>query len=172
MFCSSCEVYKENVISTNLEKKLQTKYDCNMGEITYYLPNITEEEDKIFHNEINKLRSCLVYELNKRKLFSAYIENENAQYEIIGNISSYDKGNESVRVFVSFVAGLIGSGIGAAKVTVRLELTEKDSKNILYSGEFYANVSDWDSNSSKMYRHIAKDFAKELEQQHKKLSGK
>jgi len=154
-----CAKYK---ITTPLEQSLNTTASWRIGEIRDGLPSDMDPEDKPDEFNIMKLKNFLKEELEKRNLFQETGLASSDQLEVTGNILEYKKGSGLVRA-------LIGFGIGNAVLTIELELRNRTTGKTLFAGNFKQTVSDWKESGEKCFKRVAKDFAKALEKQQKKL---
>ena len=82
-------------------------------------------------------------------------------YTVSGTVLSYKKGSGFLRFMFGF--------LGHAKVTVDLKLTETATGETLFAANFQQTVSDWAESGDKMFERVAKDFAKAIKKQLKKL---
>jgi curli biogenesis system outer membrane secretion channel CsgG len=87
---------------------------------------------------------------------------EGANLEVTGSILEYKKGSGWLRFFIGF-------GAGNAVVNTELRLVDASSGKLLFSGNFKQKVSGWGETGDATWKRIAKDFAKALEKQNKKL---
>jgi len=114
-------------------------------------------------SDLDEFRSFLKEALEKKNIFlSSYETTGKPNYEITGNILEYKRGSGAVRV-------LIGFGLGNAKITIEMKLRNIATGEIAFAGNFKQSVSSGYESGLEMYRRVAKDFAKELSNQQKKL---
>lgn len=146
-----------------LEQPLKPVSRCCIGEIEDMLPLDMAEEDKPSLEEITKFRNYIAEQLVKRDIFGfAFTEEQNCDYEVVGSLVEFQKGSGALRF-------LIGFGAGNAKMTTSLGLIDKSNDRTVFSASFSRSVSSGLESSSAMYKNIAKDFAKVLSKQMKKL---
>jgi len=151
------------VVTQNLSASLDRGWACAIGEITENLPADVEEEDKPPLGDVDQFRDYLKEELANKGIFQAMGDMaDKPDYEVTGNILAYKRGSGAVRF-------LIGFGLGNAKITVELKLRRTTTGEILFAGNFKQSVSSGYESGIDMYRRVAKDFAKELSKQKKKL---
>jgi hypothetical protein len=151
------------MVTQSLSARLDRGRACSIGEITENLPADVEAEDKPPLEDVNQFRDYLRLEVTTREIFR-YIGDmtDNPDYEVTGNILAYKRGSGAVRF-------LIGFGLGNAKITVELKLRNTATGEILFAGNFKQSVSSGLESGMDMYRRVAKDFARELSKQQKKL---
>jgi hypothetical protein len=155
-----CANYK---ITHELEQPIKEKMFCYVGEIKDELSADFDEEDKPTFEQIDKFRRYLRNALEEKLIFSAVeLRNPEAEYEVTGGIRDFKKGSGFVRFL-----GLFGAG--NAKVMAALRLEDRNTSEILFAGNFRAEVSSYLEEGDIMFERVAKDFAKELSKQIKKL---
>ena len=160
LFLSSCT--KRYIITTEMEKPIDIGTTCSIGQIADELPIGIEEEDKPSLEDVEKLKSFIVEELNKKDALIAHIAKHNTRYEINGSILEFKKGSGALRFFIGF-------GAGSARLVTHLQLIDKNSGNVIFAGNFTSTVSDGLVDGEKIFRQTAKDFTSQLFKQLKKL---
>jgi hypothetical protein len=159
LLVAGCASYK---VTTPLEKPLDTAAGWRIGEIRDALPPDMDPEDKPESGDISLLVGHLKSQLEKKKLFQSEGLPIADQLEVTGSILEYKKGS-------GFVRAVIGFGLGDAVLTVELQLRNATTGEVLFSGNFKGRVSDWTETGDKCFEMVAKDFAKELDKQQKKI---
>jgi len=151
------------MVTQSLSARLDRGRACSIGEITESLPADVEAEDKPSLEDVNQFREYLKKEVTNKEIF-LYVSDMtgNLDYEVTGNILAYKRGSGAVRF-------LIGFGLGNAKITVELKLRNTATGEILFAGNFKQSVSSGYESGMDMYRRVAKDFARGLSKQQKKL---
>ncbi len=154
---------KQYVVTQNVDEFISNVSICSVGGFTDDLPSDFPAENKPTMEEIEKFRDIIVEELGKVEIFR-YVEinSISSQYEVSGSILDFKKGS-------GFLRFLIGFGVGSAKLTVAMDLTDKKTNRIIFSGNFSRTISDWTTSGDDKYKYIARDFAKELKKQLKKI---
>lgn len=153
------------VVTQNLTVPLGTGQSCLIGDITESLPADVDDEDKPPMSDLDEFRSFLKEALEKKNICLSSSETTGKpDCEITGNILEYKRGSGAVRV-------LIGFGLGNAKITIEMKLRNIATGEIAFAGNFKQSVSSGYESGLEMYRRVAKDFAKELSNQQKKLIG-
>ncbi|MBU8934374.1 MAG: DUF4410 domain-containing protein [candidate division Zixibacteria bacterium] len=161
VFMGCTKPYK---ITHDLEAPIRPPSACTIGEITDGLPFDTKDEDKPTIEHIDMFRGYLEEELSKKEIFGTVGDlSADAQYRVEGTILEFKKGS-------GFVRFMIGFGLGSAILTVELRLIETESGITLFAGNFKRKISDWGESGDKTFENVAKDFAKELKKQLKKLN--
>jgi hypothetical protein len=156
-----CAKYK---ITQGLSEPLGTAPVCQIGQITESLPADLEPENLPPMEDIDKFIVYLKEELDNKNIFQRVGQMEpNPTYEVTGNILSYNRGSGAVRF-------LIGFGLGSAKLTIEMKLRNTATGEVVFAGNFSQSVSSGYESGMVMYRRVAKDFAKELSKQVKKIA--
>ena len=153
----SCTPY---VITTKLEKPLDSSAYCSVAPIGDQLPEGMEMEDRPTIEEIERLENMLIERIEEREVFS--VIGSGAEYEIRGSILEFKRGSGAVRF-------LIGFGAGNAKMVASLELVDQRTEEVVFGGNFDAVVASWAEKGDKIFYTIADNFAKALKKQNKKL---
>ncbi len=156
---AGCATYK---VTTPLEEPLNTTATWHIGEIRDALPADMDPEDRPSESHITLLKSHLKEQLEKKKLFQVAGAPGADVFDITGSILEFKKGS-------GFVRFLIGFGLGNAVLTVELQLRNRFTGEVLFSGNFKQQVSSWAESGDECFKRVAKDFAKALEKQQKKL---
>jgi hypothetical protein len=155
---------KNYVITVPLEEPLKPGASFSVGEIVDELPIDMDEGDKPTIEDINKLKNYLMEELEKQDTWEMVSAGQNRPYEVTGSLLNFKRGSGALRF-------LFGIFAGSAHITVSLELVDLEASQVVYAGNFKAQVTDWTESGAKMYQRVAKDFAKELKKQLKKQLG-
>jgi hypothetical protein len=151
-------------ITQPLEQPLGQGSRCEIGTISDALPQDYKEEDKPSSEFIAKLRGSLIKEIVERELFASVSEDlAEAEYELSGSVLDYKKGS-------GFLRFLFGALAGSSKLTVELNLADKSTGTILFSGNFTQQVTGWPEESDATCKKLAKDFAKALQKELKRLA--
>jgi hypothetical protein len=153
----SCTPY---VVTTKLEKPLDSPASCSIGIITDELPEGMDMENRPTIEEIDNLKDKIMERLEEREVFS--VIGSGADYEVRGSILEFKRGSGTVRF-------LIGFGLGNAKMVTSLELVDQRTGNVVFGGNFDATVSSWAESGDKIYHTISDNFAKALKKQNEKL---
>jgi hypothetical protein len=169
LIASGCAKYK---ITHELEQPITKTAFCSIGEIEDELPANLDADDKPTFQEMDKFRRYLKTALGERVVFQA-IQLSNpeaeAEYEVTGSIRDFKK-RKRVPRFSSM--GLGEFDPGNTKVMVELKLQDRKTGEILFSGNFKQEVSNYKEKADVMFERIAKVFAKALQKQTKKLEKK
>jgi hypothetical protein len=161
--CFGCS--KNYVIIQPLEEPFELGKSCVIGEIEDQLPLDTELEDRPTAEHIQKLKGYIVSELTKRVALAFHFNGgSEPRYLIRGAVLDFKKGSGALRFF-------IGLGAGSAKFTCNLELVDTQSDAVLFSGNFSESVSSYTESGDKTMERIAKNFAKALEKELKRLGA-
>jgi hypothetical protein len=151
----------------DIERPLEYRSTCLIGDIEDGLPVDFKEEDKPSAEDIGKFQQYLVEQLVDKDLFETSGTKKYGNYLVTGRIMEYNKGSGAGRA----IGGLIGALMkSTAYVVVRLDLVETDitgigEKEIIFSGSFKRSVADRFESGDRMFKDIASDFAKVLEKQ-------
>lgn len=150
------------VVTTPLEKPVDTQSLCCIGAITDELPGDMEIEKKPTMEEIDRFKDILDSQLKKKNFFE-YVtcDDPETRYEVTGSIIEFRRGSGAVRF-------LIGFGLGNARLVATLKLVDKTSDETVFSGNFRAEVGDWMTKGDQIFNVVAKNFAKAIEKQQKK----
>lgn len=153
------------VITQDLTEPIAPQPTCYIGEIRDELPVDFEAAKKPTYEVIQKFRDVLGDELVKKEFFSfaAKEDSSKMQYMLTGSILDYKKGSGTLRFF-------FGNWAGGAKVKTSLEMRNKKTGAVIFSGNFTGTVSSWAESGDKMFQQVAKDFAKKLRNEAKKLN--
>lgn len=150
-------------VLTELEQPIPRKATYSVGSIADQLPADFDVADKPTAENIHKLKNYLVEEIDKRELMKQFVGVDmKGQYIVRGAIIDYAKGS-------GFIRFLFGFGLGAAKITLNLELYDTDAKAVVFSGNFTASVTTEFESGDQVFKKCAKNFCKALEKQMKKL---
>ena len=118
------------------------------------LPNDIDPDDRPSAEALEKFRSHVIDALSERLM----VHQEHAPaYYVEGTILSYKKGS-------GFVRFMFGMGLGSAKVTVELKLMDSATDEELFAGNFQQTISSGFETGDDMYKRVAKDFARALDQ--------
>jgi hypothetical protein len=160
-FLLSCTNY---VITTPLTTPLKSTDTCAIGIITDELPSDMDIEAKPTLEEIKMFKDELDYSLNDRGVLQMIDPSSGPAYEVTGGVLEFKRGSGVARFFIGF-------GVGNAKLTVALRLVDRaNSDKVIFAGNFSAQVSDWTTKGDEMYKTAAKNFAKAIQKQLKKLA--
>jgi hypothetical protein len=161
-FISGCANY---VITEDLAAPLEPQPRAVIGEFRDELPIDMDADKKPPLEDIDKLRSYIADELLKKEFFSAVSVSDpgGGQYEVTGAVIEYKKGSGVLRV-------LFGAFAGSGRLTTVVELRDKQTGTILFSGNFKGTVTHWADSGDSMFRQVAKDFAKSLRKESEKLA--
>ncbi len=153
-------------ITTDLEEPLHAGTGMSIGAILDDLPADTPEENKPTYENIDYFKEQLAEQIEKKDIFAGVlVGHDNPDYELTGSILEYKKGS-------GFMRFIFGMGIGAAKVTISLTLTDKKTGEIVFGGNYTGSVTSEFSKGDKMFENVAKDFAKSLDKSLKKYGWK
>lgn len=156
----------KHVITTELEKPLHDNPSYFFAQLEDQLPQDTKAEDKPTAEELSKFKDLIITELMKQGLIAKSSSSSGKiPYELRGAVLSYKAGS-------GFLRFLFGAWVGAAKMTVSLELYDNINQNVIFAGNFTQKVTSWLESRDEMYKRIAKDFAKTLKKQREKITGK
>lgn len=162
LLASGCA--KQYVITYDLAEPLESPARVQVGKIGDQLPSNVDEEDKPSAEDIGKFQRYLAEELSRLKTDIQVIQAGDASYEVTGGIMEYTKGS-------GFLRFLIGFGAGSAKVLTELKVVEVATGDVVFAGNFEGSVTSWAEGGDEMFRKVARNFAKELEKQHKREAG-
>jgi hypothetical protein len=156
---------KSFVITQTLEQPIAFPSKCYIGDISDNLPLGTELKDRPTVEDIDKLRGFLIERLEEEECLSLTTYNlDSARYRVQGSILDFKKGSGLMRA-------LFGFGIGAAVLTVNLELIDQNTNEIVFAGNFSESVTSYGESGAETFKRVAKNFAKELRKQRVKLMG-
>jgi hypothetical protein len=156
---------KSYVVTRPLEEPLATPIMIEVGEITDDLPADMEEEKKPTLEDLDKLRRYLEEEIAERELWRLAVDTgDDPNYEVTASLLEYKRGSGVLRF-------LVGFGAVNARATMTVQLIDRETGSVAFSGNFYGKVSSWSESGDEMFRRIARDFAKELDKQLKNVSG-
>lgn len=159
----ACATYK---VTHELDRPIDKTGFCQVGEIKDELPAGFDEEDKPTFEQIDEFRRHLRNALEEKLIFSCVdLGSLGGDYEVTGGIRDFKKGSGFVRFL-----GLFGAG--NARVMVALRLEDRNTGETLFAGNFRKEVTSYLEKGDIMFERVAKDFAKELEKQIKKLEKK
>lgn len=151
------------VITTNLEQSVPPASTWEIGAITDKLPEDFDASKKPTIEDIESFKEELRHQLQKQDNGeSADISSMTPAYEIQGGILDYKKGN-------GFLRFMFGFGAGAAKLIVELKVVDKKQASTVFAGNFTGQVSDGLESGKKMWETVAKDFAKAIVKERKRL---
>jgi hypothetical protein len=159
LLAAGCASYK---VTTPLEQPLDTSAKWCMVEIRDALPPDIEAEDKPDEFQYTILADKIREQIIKKKIFAGLADPGSCQLEITGSIIEYKKGS-------GFLRFMIGFGAGNAVLTTELQVRNRVTGAVLFSGNFRGTVSSWAEAGKKCFDTVAKDFAKALEKQQKQL---
>lgn len=156
---------KPYALIQDLDKPLVTPPTCYIGAIIDELPADVKIEDKPPKEDIAKFKNYLVKELADKDFFRIVVpkESKNLAYKLSGAIIDYKRGSG----FLRFMFGFLGS----SRVTIFLELTDTETNEVVFSGNFTRGVTHYAEQGSQMFEQISKDFAKALRKRMTKLTG-
>jgi len=155
---------KPYLITRPLDQPLSTPVVIGVGAITDDLPADTPEDKKPTAEDLDKLRHYLEDEIDKRETLRLAAEADDGRnYEVDASLLKYSRGSGALRF-------LVGFGAGTARATLTLELVDKDTDAVVFSGNFTGVVKSWAEGGDKMFKMIAANFAKELDKQLKSLA--
>jgi hypothetical protein len=158
-----CATYK---ITHELERPIDKTGFCQVGEIKDELPAGFAEEDKPTFEQIDEFKRHLRNALEEKRIFSSVdLGSLGGDYEVAGGIRDFKKGSGFVRFL-----GLFGAG--NARVMAALRLEDRNTGETLFAGNFRKEVTSYMEKGDVMFEWVAKDFAKALEKQIKKLEKK
>jgi hypothetical protein len=156
----SCTPYK---ITTPLDAPLKPSPTCAIGEITDDLPLDMDLEAKPTLEEIAILKDELDKQLENNKTFEMLGFSAHTMYEVSGSLIDFKRGSGVARFFIGF-------GVGNAKITAALRLVDKaDNNKVVFAGNFSATIANWSVKGSEMYKIIAKNFAKAIKKEIKRI---
>jgi len=152
MLVSGCATYR---VTHELERTIQ-RGSCKVAPIADALPADLDDEDRPRVSEISNLLTSLEEELRGTGIFTSVEPfDDSSRYMLNATILTFKRGSGAMRF-------LIGFGAGNAKVTVDLKLTERESGDVIFAGNFSQEISNWTEEGHKMYGKIASDFANAL----------
>lgn len=155
---------KNYVVTNPLSTRLVAPAPCAIGNIVDELPADMEEGKKPTVEDVDRLKRYLGEELARAGVARILpAGNREIAYEITGSFLEFKRGSGAVRFFIGF-------GLGTANATIGLRLVDPKTGTILFGGNFTGQVSSWVEGGDEMFRRIAKDFAKELAKQLKKVA--
>ncbi len=160
-FIISCTPY---VITKPLQAPIEASKFCSIGSIVDELPANMDIEKKPTLEEIEMLKTELDYQLSTQDIFTMISKDDKVDYEINGSVIEFKRGSGVARFFIGF-------GVGNAKLTVALRLIDRaDSNNTIFAGNFSAEVSDWATKGNQIFKNTAKNFAKALKKEIKRMA--
>ena len=159
---AGCAQYK---ITTPLEMPLSAEDNWRMGEIRDELPPDMEAEDKPEQHHFEMLADKIAQQIEKKKIFGVPASSLSGKLEVGGSIIEFKRGS-------GFLRFLVGFGAGNAVLTTELHVQETATGKVLFSGNFKGVVSSWGESGDKCFDAVAKNFAKALEKEQKKLLKK
>jgi hypothetical protein len=160
LIISGCATYK---ITHELDRPIEKTSLCQVGEIKDELPAGFKEEDKPTFEQIDEFRRHLRNALEEKRIFSSVdLGSLGGEYEVTGSIRDFKKGSGFVRFL-----GLFGAG--NARIMAALRLEDRSTGETLFAGNFRKEVTSFAEKGDVMFERVAKDFAKALEKQIKKL---
>ncbi len=143
------------VITQDLENPAKQGVPYKIGNIVDMLPDDMAADEKPTIEHIDKFRELLIEQLQKQDLCSEiWVEDGDAGYQIDGTILKYTKGS-------GFIRFLFGS-LGAAKLTVSMQLTDLQDGEIVFAGNFIGTVTSYMDKGDKVFEQVAKNFAKQI----------
>jgi hypothetical protein len=152
-----------HVIVDELRKPVAGIAVCTIGDISDGLPAEIDVSDRPTQEDIQMFGDRIIEALVKEKLLQQSPPGpDTGIYQISGTIMDYKKGS-------GFLRFMFGAWAGGSKVTTNLKLMDARTKDVLFSGNFIGAVTSWSEKGNKMYEYVAKDFARELKKQNKKL---
>lgn len=158
-----CATYK---ITHELDRPIDKTAFCEVGEIADELPAGFDEEDKPTFEQIDNFRRHLRNALEEERIFSSVdLGSVGGDYEVTGGIRDFKKGSGFVRFL-----GLFGAG--NARIMAALRLEDRETREVLFAGNFRKEVTSFAEKGDVMFERVAKDFAKALEKAIKKLEKK
>lgn len=155
---------KRYVVTTHLKQPLEESSNTLIGAFSDDLPIDMKAEDKPSIEDVNKFKNYIIEEINDRGLLMADLDVQHPRYEIVGSIFEFKKGSGALRFFIGF-------GAGKAKLVAELKLKDVTNGEVIFAGNFKSETSSWADSGEKIFREIARDFAKELEKQQNKIMG-
>ena len=156
----SCANY---VITRPLERDIEPPPTITIGAIDDGLPVNMPADKKPTLEEIANLKTYIFNEMNSNAVFDFLDDYDStARYEVSGRITEFKRGSGALRFFIGF-------GLGNARLLMTLEIYDREIGQPIFAGSFKAEVSDWATNGDRIYRNIARDFAKAFRKQHEKL---
>ena len=150
------------VVTKELRESLRSESRCKIGKIAVALPAGTEPDALPPQGDLLKFERWLGEEIDNRGTFTTLVGEEEAIYEVRGKIIDYNRGTGIARIF-------IGLGVGDARVVTEMNLVDRRTGAVLFSGNFRRDVGSALESGDKVYRDIAKDFAKALDKQLKNV---
>jgi len=150
------------VVTKELRESLRSESRCKIGEIAVALPEDTEPDALPPQADLVKFERWLGEEIDNKGTFVTLTGGEEPIYEVQGKIIDYNRGTGVARIF-------IGLGVGNARVVTELKLVDRRTGTVLFSGNFRRDVGNALESGDKVYRDIAKDFAKALDKQLKNV---
>lgn len=153
------------VITTDLSAALEPSATYSVGTIVSALPANTEGDRGPTHEAITKLKSCLIEEIgNRDDLPLREMRGGRPAFVVRGRLLEYEPGSGTLRF-------LVGWGAGQAKLVVQLRLVSRSNGRVRFAGKFVAYTSGPLDSGDEVFRQVARNFSKQLEQQHLRLQG-
>jgi hypothetical protein len=153
-------------ITTDLEAPINRGTSINIGPITDELPADFDESKKPTTENIEKFKGYLEKALAKQEIFGrVYFGEDNGDYQVSGKILDYKKGN-------GFLRFMFGMGIGAAKLTISLQIKDLQQDKVIFEGNFIGAVTSGLESGDKMFDNVAKNFAKTFKKRQESLEKK
>jgi len=155
---------RNDVITHRLETDLIEKPTFYIGEFRDGLPADFPAHKKPTARDISIFISALKEALYENR-FAGEVSVANPggkDYEITGAILDYKRGDGFLRFFS------LGH-VGRAKATMKLELRNMQTKDIIFAGIFGGYIVNWDRAGDEMYSEVSKAFVKALRKEIRKI---
>jgi hypothetical protein len=160
LLCLGCATYK---ITQPLDQIIDTAATWHIGEIKDGLPPDMDPDDRPQTHNLTVIKGYLKAELQKKDFFVEAGLPQADELEVTGTLLEFNKGS----AFLLFMfGGLFG---GSPTITMELQLVNRATSEVLFSGNFKQTTTDWMESLDDCYERLAKDFAKALEKEEKRL---
>ncbi len=158
-----CSMHK---ITTPLTQSLHQNAGWRIGEIRDALPTDIDPEDRPNTSNIHVIKLHLQTALEYRYLFKALGSSDVDRLEVTGSLLEFNKGNSFL---LYFLGGILG---GSPTITMELELVNRETGEVLFSGNFKQKTSDYRESLNVCYARLAVDFASALYKAQEKIIEK
>jgi hypothetical protein len=147
-----CVSYRE---TTPLERPLNRSARWNVGEISLALPSDARVDEAPDEFQLAAFADRLREQIKKAEVFNLPPDTGTGEVEVTGTIIDYGKGSGPLRF-------LFGVGSGTAYVTVEMQVRDRETGVVLFSGNFIGEVTHWAEKGDKSFDHVAQEFAQTL----------
>lgn len=161
LIITGCTPY---VITHPLERIIDDSETCTVGSFLDELPSDMDPEDKPTMEEMMLFKNTLQDYLEEHELFYMMdFDESGSDYIIKARLLEFSRGSGTLRFLLAILPG------AAAKIVTSIELINAKTGEVVFSGNFRGEVTDWSESGELMYNQVARNFVKALERQHKKL---